>query len=142
MTKRVLILCTGNSCRSQMAEYLWNRLGGGDWQADSAGSRPAGYVHPLAIEAMAELGEDLSAAHSKHLDRFLDQRVDLVVTVCDSAKESCPALPNAKKSVHWPFPDPAEATGTDEEKMAVFREVRDQIQARIEQFLHESNSSK
>lgn len=142
MTKRVLILCTGNSCRSQMAEYLWNRLAGGDWRAESAGSRPAGYVHRLAIEAMKELGEDLSAARSKHVDLFVDEPIDLVVTVCDSAKESCPLLPNAKKTVHWPFPDPAEATGTDEQKIAVFRGVRDQIRARIDQFLTSENSSR
>jgi len=135
MTKRVLILCTGNSCRSQMAESLWNSLGGGQWRADSAGSKPAGYVHPLAIEAMKELGQDLSTAQSKHVDRFVDEPIDLVVTVCDSAKESCPALPSAKETVHWPFFDPADATGTDEEKIAVFRDVRDQIKARIERFL-------
>jgi arsenate reductase len=118
-----------------MAESLWNSLGGGQWRADSAGSKPAGYVHPLAIEAMKELGQDLSTAQSKHVDRFVDEPIDLVVTVCDSAKESCPALPGAKETVHWPFLDPADATGTDEEKIAVFRDVRDQIKARIERFL-------
>lgn len=135
MTKRVLILCTGNSCRSQMAEYLWNRLADGQWQAESAGSKPAGYVHPLAIEVMRELDQDLSAAESKHLDRFTDDAIDLVVTVCDSAKESCPAFPNAGKTVHWPFFDPADAQGSDDEKKAVFRDVRDQIKTRIEEFL-------
>ena len=135
MTKRVLILCTGNSCRSQMAESLWNRLGDGRWQAESAGSRPAGFVHPMAIEAMRDLGEDLSLAESKHVDRFLEEPIDLVVTVCDAAKESCPVLPHAAETLHWPFPDPADALGTDEEKMAVFRDVRDQIQARIQQYL-------
>ncbi len=135
MTKRVLILCTGNSCRSQMAQWLWNSLANGRWQAESAGSRPAGYVHPLAIAVMQELGEDLSEAESKHVDRFAGQDIDLVVTVCDSAKESCPALPGAKQVLHWPFFDPAEAEGSEEEKLVVFRKVRDEIKAKIEDFL-------
>ena len=91
--KRVLILCTGNSCRSQMAEALWNRLGERQWQANSAGSNPAGYVHPLAVQAMAEIGVDLSQNRSKHVDEFQDHSLDLVVTVCDNAKESCPVFP-------------------------------------------------
>ncbi len=135
MKKRVLILCTGNSCRSQMAEFLWNRLGGDDWTAESAGSRPAGYVHPLAIKAMQDLGEDLSQAQSKHVDQFLQQPIDLAVTVCDSAKESCPVMPAVKQTLHWPFFDPADAVGTDEEKLQVFRQVRDQIHAKIEAYL-------
>ncbi len=118
-----------------MAEYLWNRLGEGSWKAESAGSNPAGYVHPIAIKAMREIGEDLTNAESKHVDRFVDQQIDLVVTVCDSAKESCPTLPGAKQVFHWPFPDPADATGSDDAKMKVFRDVRDQIRSRIEQFL-------
>jgi arsenate reductase len=118
-----------------MAEFLWNRLGQGEWQAQSAGSRPAGYVHPLAIEVMQELGEDLSAAASKHLDQFTGEVIDLVVTVCDSAKESCPVFPRASETVHWPFFDPADAEGSEEEKKAVFRNVRDQIRTRIEGFL-------
>ena len=135
MPKRVLILCTGNSCRSQMAEYLWNRLGGGEWQAESAGSKPAGYVHPLAIEAMKELDEDLSGAESKHVDQFVSEPMDLAVTVCDSAKESCPVMPGVKETLHWPFFDPAEAEGTDEQKLVVFRRVRDEIKAKIESYL-------
>lgn len=131
MADRVLILCTGNSCRSQMAEWLWNALGDGKWQADSAGSNPAGYVHPLAIEAMKDLGEDLSSARSKHVDEFADQPIDLVVTVCDNAAEACPTFPNAKETLHWPFEDPADATGSDEEKMVVFRRIRDQIKDKI-----------
>jgi len=135
MTKSVLILCTGNSCRSQMAEFLWNRIGGNRWEAHSAGSRPAGYVHPMAIEVMRELDEDLSNAESKHVDPFADQDWDLVVTVCDSAKEACPVIPGATNTVHWPFDDPADAEGSDEEKLAVFRRVRDQIRIRIEAFM-------
>jgi len=136
MTKRVLILCTGNSCRSQMAEALWNHLGEGAWQAVSAGSKPAGYVHPLGVEAMGELGIDLATHRSKHLNEFNHQSFDLVVTVCDNAKESCPVFPGAKQLRHWPFPDPADATGSEEERLVVFRDVRDQIWHRISTFLH------
>jgi arsenate reductase len=133
----VLILCTGNSCRSQMAEGFWNDLGKGRWQAVSAGSNPAGYVHPLAIEVMKEAGIDLGDSRSKHLNEFGEDPFDLVITVCDSAKESCPVLPGAKKMQHWPFEDPAHATGTEDEKLAVFRKVRDQIRERIAGFLAE-----
>ncbi len=135
MKKRVLILCTGNSCRSQMAEALWEKLAQGEWESESAGSKPSGYVHPLAIRAMNELGIDISAAESKSLDRFQDRPFDLVVTVCDNARESCPVFSGAKETLHWPFDDPADATGTDDEKMSVFRRVRDQIQDRIQAFL-------
>ena len=133
--KRVLILCTGNSCRSQMAEALWNEFGEDEWDAVSAGSNPAGYVHPLAIRAMDEMGLDISEHRSKHLDEFRREPFDLVVTVCDSAREACPVFPGAKQTLHWPFEDPAEATGTDEEKLPVFRSVRDQIRARIADYL-------
>ena len=135
MSKRVLILCTGNSCRSQMAEYLWNQIGQGAWQAESAGSNPAGYVHPLAIKAMSEIGLDLSGATSKHVDQFVEQPIDLAVTVCDSAKESCPVLPYVKETLHWPFEDPADATGSEEEQLELFRKVRDQIRERIEAYV-------
>ena len=136
--KRVLILCTGNSCRSQMAEALWESLGQGDWESDSAGSKPSGYVHPLAIQAMNELGIDISANESKSLEQFRDQMFDLVVTVCDNAKESCPIFTGAKETLHWPFDDPADATGSEEEKMLVFRRVRDEIFRRIESFLKQT----
>lgn len=135
MTKRVLILCTGNSCRSQMAEALWVWLGEGEWESKSAGSNPSGYVHPLAIKAMQELDIDISNNVSKHLDQFLQEEFDLVITVCDNAQESCPIFPGARETLHWPFEDPALATGTEEEKMAVFREVRDQIRQWIEKCL-------
>ena len=129
--KRVLILCTGNSCRSQMAEGLVNHLLSGGWSARSAGTRPAARVHPLAVRAMAEEGIDISAAEPEIVDRYLDEPWDLVVTVCDSAKESCPTLPRPVETVHIPFDDPADAEGTDEEKMAVFRRVRDEIRERL-----------
>ena len=135
MPKRVLILCTGNSCRSQMAEGLWRKLGEGEWESFSAGSNPAGYVHPMAIEAAGEVGVDISGGISKHLNEFVKQPFDIVVTVCGGAQESCPALPGAKKVVHWPFDDPAGAAGADEEKREVFRRVRDEIAARVEKYL-------
>ncbi|WP_339688417.1 arsenate reductase ArsC [Gimesia maris] len=134
--KRVLVLCTGNSCRSQMAEELWENLGAGEWQAESAGSNPSGYVHPLAIEAMKELDIDLSENTSKHLKQFTDQQFDLVVTVCDNAKESCPVFTGATQTLHWPFDDPADATGSDEEKMKMFRRVRDEIKTKIQNYLN------
>lgn len=132
---RVLILCTGNSCRSQMAEALWETLGEGVWEAESAGSRPSGYVHPLAIRVIAELGIDISRFASKSLDQFRDQPFDLVVTVCDNAKEACPVFSCAKQTLHWPFEDPAVATGEDDDKLKVFRKVRDQIRQRIAEYL-------
>ena len=135
--QRVLILCTGNSCRSQMAEALWQQLGAGGWQAASAGSRPAGYVHPLAVRAMTEIGVNLSGHVSKSLDRYRDEAFDLVVTVCDNAREACPIFPGARETLHWPFDDPAHATGSDEQKMAEFRRVRDEIRERIAGYLDE-----
>lgn len=133
--QRVLVLCTGNSCRSQMAEALFQRESGGTWHAESAGSAPSGYVHPLAIEVMKELDCDLSGNRSKHLDEFLEKPFDLVVTVCGRADQACPQFPGAAVKQHWPFDDPADATGTDEEKRIVFRQIRDQIQARIREYL-------
>lgn len=131
-------MCTGNSCRSQMAEALWNQLGEGQWVAVSAGADPAGYVHPLAVTAMKEVGADISDCRSKHLNEFLDLQHDLVVTVCDSAREACPVWPNAESMLHWPFDDPAEAAGTDEEQLSVFRRVREEIADRIKRFLAEA----
>ena len=136
--QRVLILCTGNSCRSQMAEAFWNTLGGGSWQALSAGSKPSGDVHPLAVRVMQELDIDISSHTSKSLDDFRNQVFDVVVTVCNNAHESCPTFPNARETLHWPFHDPAAAAGSEEEKMVVFRRVRDEIQATIQRFLHQS----
>jgi len=132
---RILFLCTGNSCRSQMAEAWLRRLAGDRFETISAGSRPAGFVHPLAMRAMAEAGVDLSGHRSKSLDEFAGQEFDLLVTVCDRARESCPVFPGARRRAHWGFDDPAEAAGGDEEKMAAFRLVRDEIEACIRQFL-------
>ena len=136
--RRVLILCTGNSCRSQMAEGLWNALGGETWEAHSAGSRPAGYVHPLAVRAMREIGIDITAGRSKSVGEFAGQPFDLVVTVCDGAKAACPHLPGARQTLHWPFDDPADATGSEDEQHASFVRVRDQIRDRIAAHLAEN----
>lgn len=135
MSKNVLILCTGNSCRSQMAQVIWEHLGEGQWSAHSAGSNPSGYVHPLALAALEEIGLPNEGLTSKHVENFLDKKIDQVVTVCDNAKDSCPALPGFADPLHWPFDDPADATGSDEEKMTVFRRVRDEIFERIKTHL-------
>jgi arsenate reductase len=129
--KRVLVLCTGNSCRSQMAEGFVNHLLGDAWEARSAGTAPAACVHPLAVRAMAEVGVDLSRGTPENVRAYLDEPWDLVVTVCDSAAETCPAFPRPVPTIHVPFLDPALAEGTDEEKMAVFRRVRDEIRERL-----------
>lgn len=134
--QRVLILCTGNSCRSQMAEAFWETLGKRNWKADSAGSKPSGFVHPLAIRAMRELDIDISENQSKSLDQFRDDAFDLVVTVCDNAQASCPVFPNAKNTLHWPFDDPADSTGTEDEQMETFRRVRDEIRDKIDTYLN------
>ncbi|QDU60338.1 Arsenate-mycothiol transferase ArsC2 [Planctomycetes bacterium Pan216] len=137
MSKRVLILCTGNSCRSQMAEGLWREIAAGTWEAASAGSQPSGYVHPLAIEVMNEVGIDISGQTSKSVVEYQGESFDLVITVCDNAKESCPVFPSVGEVLHWPFEDPASASGSEEEKREFFQRVRDQIGARIEQYLAE-----
>ena len=129
--RRVLFLCTHNSARSQMAEGLLRHLAGDRFDAYSAGT-VATHVRPLAIRAMAELGIDISDRESKTLDRYLGERFDAVITVCDQAAEACPVFPGARERFHWSFPDPSSATGTDEEQLAVYRAVRDAIRARIE----------
>ncbi len=133
--KRVLFLCTGNSCRSQMAEGLVNHFLGEEWEARSAGTDPAGYVHPLAVQAMAELDIDISGRRSKSVDEFRDAAFDLVVTVCDDAAENCPVWLGKGRVAHISFPDPARATGTQNERLAVFRCVRDDIRRQIFDFL-------
>ncbi len=125
----LLILCTGNSCRSHLAEGLLRSVAGELFDVQSAGSKPAGYVHPLAIRAMAEVGIDISAHRSKHMNDFLAQPVETVITVCGNADQACPIYPGQVNRHHWPFDDPAHAAGTDEEKMAVFRRVREEIRA-------------
>ncbi len=129
--KRVLVLCTGNSCRSQMAEGWINHLLRPGWEARSAGTAPAARVHPLAVRAMAEVGVDISGGKPEHVGACLDQAWDLVVTVCDAAKEACPAFPRPVPKLHLSFFDPAAAEGTEDERMTVFRQVRDEIRERL-----------
>jgi arsenate reductase len=128
---RVLFICTHNSARSQMAEGLLRARGGGRFAAFSAGTE-ATEVRPLAIRAMAEIAIDIRGQESKTLLRYLDEPFDLVVTVCDDARESCPVFPGARRTAHWSFEDPSRATGTDEERLAVFRRVRDEIAVRVD----------
>lgn len=137
---RVLILCTGNSCRSQMAEGLFNMLAGDRVQAFSAGVRPEGYVHPLAIRVMKELDVDMKDYRSKSVDLFVNDQFDVVITVCDSAAESCPTFPGAPTNVHWPTDDPFDAEGDEATRMAEYRQVRDELRARIESFIVETLS--
>jgi arsenate reductase len=129
MTNRpsVLILCTGNSCRSHMAEGILRAAAGDLIEVHSAGSNPSGYVHPMAVEALKEIGIDISSHTSKHMNEFLQQSVETVITVCGNADQACPMFPGQVNRHHWGFDDPAHATGTDAEKMAVFRRVRDEI---------------
>jgi len=130
----VLILCTGNSCRSHLAEGILRAAVGDLLRVESAGSKPAGYVHPLAIKAMSEIGIDISKHHSKHLNEFLGQQVETVITVCGNADQACPVFPGQVNRYHWGFDDPAHATGTEEEQLAVFRRVRDEIRRIFEAY--------
>jgi arsenate reductase len=134
---RVLILCTGNSCRSQMAEGLFKLLAGDSILAFSAGIQPEGFVHPLAIKAMEELGVDLSSYRSKSVDLFTDESFDAVITVCDSAAESCPAFPGTPRKLHWPTDDPFDAQGDEAARLAEYRRVRDELRRRIQRFIAE-----
>ena len=127
MKRKVLFLCTGNSCRSQMAEAIVNARLGDTWQSVSAGTKPAGYIHPKALMALSEIGIQHTGS-SKRVDEFKGVDFDLVVTVCDSAAEECPVWLGKGKRAHHSFPDPAKAEGTEEEVMNVFRAVRDDIE--------------
>ena len=132
--KRVLILCTGNSARSQMAEGLLRHDAGGRFEVFSAGVAPS-RVRPEAVEAMREAGIDISDQRSKSVEEFAGQPFDYVVTVCDNAREQCPIFPAATRRVHWSFDDPAAAEGDDAARLAVFRRVRDEIRARLREFV-------
>ena len=136
--KKVLFLCTGNSCRSQMAEAIINARLGDTWQAVSAGTKPTGYVHPKALEALSETGIK-HEGRSKRADEFQGMDFDLVVTVCDSAAEECPIWLGKGKRAHHSFPDPAKTEGTDEEVMSIFRAVRDDIEKEMLQLLKENS---
>jgi arsenate reductase len=134
MKPKVLILCTGNSARSHMAEGILRAAAGDILDVHSAGSKPAGYVHPLAIKAMAEIGIDISQHRSKSMNEFLDQKIDTVITVCGKADQVCPIYPGQVHRFHWPFDDPAHAVGTEDEQMNVFRRVRDEIKGKFDAF--------
>ena len=131
---KVLILCTGNSARSQMAEGLFRQAGGDRYEVFSAGTKPS-LVRPEAVAVMREIGIDISRHRSKSVDEFAGQEMDLVITVCDNAKESCPVFPGTTQRLHWPFEDPAAVAGSEEQRLAAFRSIRDQIRARIQRFL-------
>lgn len=131
----VLILCTGNSCRSHLAEGLLRSLAGDLFEVHSAGSKPAGYVHPLAIRAMAEIGLDISGHRSKSMNEFLATPVETVITVCGVADQACPVFPGQVNRHHWPFDDPAHAPGTETEQLAVFRRVRDEIRRTLSAYV-------
>jgi arsenate reductase len=131
---RVLILCTGNSCRSHLAEGILRRAAGDLLDVHSAGSKPAGYVHPMAIRVMKEIGIDISGHTSKHVSEFLDQKIDTVITVCGHVDQACIVFPGQVKRYHWGFDDPAKATGSEEEILAVFRRVRDEIKRVFEAY--------
>ena len=123
----VLILCTGNSCRSHMAEGILKSVAGESLNVQSAGSNPAGYVHPLAIKALGEIGIDISSNSSKHMNEFLEQNVETVITVCGNADQACPVYPGQVNRFHWPFFDPAKAEGSEEDIYEKFKTVRDEI---------------
>ena len=132
--KKVLFLCWGNSARSQMAEGLMKSLGSEQWDAKSAGTFPS-YVHPLAIRVMEELEIDISQQTSKSYDQFLEERFDYLITLCDEAARTCPVFPDEGERLHWPLDDPATAIGTIDERLEVFRRVRDEIKTKVEEFL-------
>lgn len=134
MKPKILILCTGNSCRSHMAEGILRVAAGDLVEVFSAGSKPAGYVHPKAIQVLREIGIDISAHTSKHMNDFLSQRITTVVTVCGNADQACPLFPGQVNRHHWGFEDPAHAQGSEEEVLNVFRKVRDQIRLVFEAY--------
>jgi arsenate reductase len=132
--KKVLILCTGNSARSQMGEGLLRHMAGDGWEVESAGTKPVG-LNPLAVESMKEVGIDISMQRSKSVAEFDGKRFDFVITVCDSAAENCPVFPNAPTRIHWSLPDPAATQGTHGEKLAAFRTVRERLRRHLHEWL-------
>lgn len=135
--KKLLFVCTGNSARSQMAERLLHHMAGDRFEVSSAGTRPTD-VKPEAIKVMDEIGIDISGHYPKFVDKFIGQNFDYVVTVCDSAKEGCPVFPGKTERLHWSFEDPASVRGSDDERLAAFRKIRDEIRARVGGFLLET----
>lgn len=140
--KRILILCTGNSCRSQMAEGFLKSFDP-SLEVHSAGTIPSSQVHPKAVQVMQEIGVDIGSGYPKNVDQFLEQAFDYVITVCDSAKESCPVfMGEVKHNLHLGFDDPATATGSEAEILAEFRRIRDEIRQRFRQFYNEQIDAK
>ena len=137
--KRVLLVCTGNSCRSQMAEGFLRETAGERFEASSAGTNPT-RVNPIAVRVMAEVGADISQQRSKSIDELLDQGFDYVIMVCDRARETCPVFPGPAKSLHWSFDDPDAAEGSEQERLEVFRRTRDEIAAKIREFASDSSA--
>lgn len=131
--QRVLILCTGNSARSQMAEGLLRHLAGDKFEISSAGIEPS-HVRPLAVQAMSEIGIDISAQRSKSVDEFVGQEFDCVITVCDNANERCPIFPGLTRRIHWSVEDPALAEGEQAARLVVFRRVREELKSRLREF--------
>jgi arsenate reductase (thioredoxin) len=136
MNQRILVLCTGNSARSQMGEGLFRAEGGEGWDVFSAGTRSS-FVRPEAIAAMREIGIDISGHRSKSVDEFAGQSFDYVVTVCDNASDNCPVFPGGAKRIHWSLEDPAAVEGTEEERLSAFRRIRDQIHQRVKSFFRD-----
>tara|TARA_B100002019_G_C21169935_1_gene547864 strand:- start:447 stop:890 length:444 start_codon:yes stop_codon:yes gene_type:complete len=132
--RNVLVLCTGNSCRSHIAEAILRAAAKDIFEVHSAGSNPAGYVHPKAVAVMKEIGIDISNHSSKHMNDFLKRNVHTVITVCGNADQACPSFPGQLKRYHWGFDDPAKAEGSDEEVLDVFRRVRDEIKLVFEAY--------
>jgi arsenate reductase (thioredoxin) len=137
--RKVLFLCTGNSCRSQMAEGLLRHFGGDDFEASSAGTNPVS-LNPDAVAVMKEVGIDISRQQSKHLQEFSGQHIPYVITVCDKAKDTCPVFPSGVCTLHWGLEDPAAAEGTGAQRLSVFRQVRDKIQKHVLDFIAEARS--
>jgi arsenate reductase (thioredoxin) len=137
MKPRILILCTGNSARSQMAEGLMRHAAGDRFEVASAGTKPS-FVRPEAVAVLGEVGIDISRHRSKSVEEFAGQEFTYVITVCDNANATCPIFPGATTRLHWPFEDPAAVQGTEEERKAAFRRIRDQIKSRIDAFLSQS----
>lgn len=136
---RILVLCTGNSARSQMGEGLFRDEGGGGYEVSSAGTKPS-QVRPEAIAVMREIGIDISGNRSKSVDEFAGQAFDFVVTVCDSARDNCPVFPGATKRIHWSLEDPAAVEGPEDERLAAFRRIRDQLRDCVRTFVRERAS--
>ncbi len=138
--RRILVLCTGNSARSQMGEGLFRHEGGGDWEVFSAGTNP-GNVRPEAIAVMKEIGIDISRQRSKPVDEFAGQPFDHVVTVCDNARDHCPVFPAGAEHVHWSLEDPAAFKGSDDARLAFFRRIRDQLYEHVKTFFRDPHAS-